>query len=479
LVKKGIIMNKQQYLILLVALWFGGQSVLAADLLSENLANPERRLSDLDTNTELARLAEKASHEGSVRVIAVFDQGLDAEAVENTESLSAQSSQIRQQQEALLKEVPIRRIKSIKFFTSFPFLAMTVDINELQRLRASPQVVQLVEDRINVLSRHELAIAQIGADVGWAMGHTGAGQSIAILDNGIDKNHPFLLNKVVGEACFSTRDPARRLVPLCSGRRTKQFGLNSAAVNCAFGDYQCTHGTFMAGIAAGNSLAPDLAGSGVAPHANIIAIKVASLITNRRICAPAGRCQVVLDSDALRGLDLVFRWRGFFSIAAVNISAGAVVPPRACLRTPIRRAVARLRAANIATIAASGNNGFVNRLTIPACIPGVVSVGAVDFLDQVWPLSNSATSLSLLAPGVNIGFPMPSVVPPGYELAGTGTSFAVPYVTGAWAVLKARKPSASVDEIWAILAGSGKPVMDPKNGLVRSRIQINQAHAAF
>lgn len=235
--------------------------------------------------------------------------------------------------------------------------------------------------------RHELAIAQIGADRGWEMGHTGAGQSIVIMDNGVDKNHPLLLNKVVAEACFSTNDPARRIAPLCGKRRTAHIGFNAAAVSCGSGDFDCTHGTFLAGLAAGNSLAPDLAGSGVAPHANIIAIKVTSLMTNRRVCAPAVRCQIALDSDVLRGLDLVFRWRGFFNIASVNLSLGVVVPPRRCNTTPTRRAVAKLRTANIATIAASGNNGFVDRLSSPACVPGVVSVGTSNTLDEVWPCS--------------------------------------------------------------------------------------------
>jgi subtilisin family serine protease len=187
----------------------------------------------------------------------------------------------------------------------------------------------------------------------------------------------------------------------------------------------------------------------------------------------------VLDSDVLRGLDLVFRWRRFFNIASVNLSVGALVPPRRCDATPIRRAVAKLRTANIATIAASGNNGFADRLTSPACVTGVVSVGATDTLDEVWPLTNNAPSLSLLAPGVEIGLPMPGVVPEGFEVAGSGTSFSAPFVSGAWAVLKARKPSAGVDEILAILAGTGKPLMDPRNGLLKPRIQIGQAHAAL
>jgi subtilisin family serine protease len=472
-------MKTHLLIIVLTALWFGCQSASGADPPTAVRPDSTPSLSSPDTSQEFERLTKKATREGSVRIVAVVDQDLDDDQDENLESLDVRSRQIREQQNALLKEVPIRQTRSIKRFKNLPFLAMSVDVNELQQLRASPHIAQVSEDKINFLLRHEFAIARIGADVGWTMGHTGAGQTIVIMDNGVDKNHPLLLNKVVGEACFSTRDPARRIAPLCNRRRTQQIGFNTAAVTCGFGDFDCTHGTFLAGLAAGNSLAPDLAGSGVAPNANIVAIKVSSLLTNRRACGPAGRCQVFLESDVLRGLDLVLRWRRFFNIASVNLSLGRIVPPRRCNATPIRQAVAKLRRANIATIAGSGNNGFTDRLLSPACVTGVVSVGATDTLDEVWPISNNAASLSLLAPGVEIGLPMPGVVPEGFEEVGTGTSFSAPFVSGAWAVLKARKPSAGVDEILGILAGTGKPVMDPRNGLVKPRIQINQAHAAL
>jgi len=43
--------------------------------------------------------------------------------------------------------------------------------------------------------------------------------------------------------------------------------------------------------------------------------------------------------------------------------------------------------------------------------------------------------------------------------------------------IKSHNPNASVDQILAALTNSGVPLFDPKNGIVRPRIQVNQAHA--
>ena len=52
---------------------------------------------------------------------------------------------------------------------------------------------------------------------------------------------------------------------------------------------------------------------------------------------------------------------------------------------------------------------------------------------------------------------------------------ATPHVAGAWAVLKTMIPTASVDQILTTLETTGKPITDPRNGLVKPRIQVDQA----
>ena len=50
--------------------------------------------------------------------------------------------------------------------------------------------------------------------------YTGQGQTVAILDTGVDKNHPFLRGKVVSEACYSHNIPASGVTSLCPGGAT-------------------------------------------------------------------------------------------------------------------------------------------------------------------------------------------------------------------------------------------------------------------
>ncbi len=163
----------------------------------------ETEISDSDPQAEFNRLSTKAIDEGSVQVMVVLKEQSDAFGLpQSLAQQEGEQTQIESQQDALMAEVPIRRANSIKRFTHLPFLGLSADADELKRLRASPQVAEIIEDKMNFPLSHEISIAKIGADAGWGLGYTGAGQTIAILDNGVDKNHPLLLNKVVKEACF-------------------------------------------------------------------------------------------------------------------------------------------------------------------------------------------------------------------------------------------------------------------------------------
>jgi hypothetical protein len=83
--------------------------------------------------------------------------------------------------------------------------------------------------------------------------------------------------------------------------------------------------------------------------------------------------------------------------------------------------------------------------------------------------------LKLLAPGSDI---YSSVTGGGYEFK-DGTSMATPHVAGAWAALKSKKPTATFDEVLAALTSTGLSITDPRNGLARPRIRLDQAAAAL
>ena len=348
---------------------------------------------------------------------------------------------------------------SARSYSTLPFVAMEVSPSELAALAADPQVVSISE---NIKLRANLAQsgALIRAPQAWSAGYTGAGQTVAIIDTGVDKTHPFLAGKVVSEACYSTA--------YCPG------GTSSTAVGsgrpCPLTE-PCAHGTHVAGIAAGRGSAA----SGIAKDATIIAIQVFSPDED-----DPGEA-ITWFSDVLAGLNRVFELRGSFNIASVNLSLGGYRATRTCDRVypAMTAAIANLRSAGIATIVASGNAGWTDSTNFPACISQVVSVGAVSDsnwgtcfdglptgVDKVACYSNTASFLSLLAPGSLITSSVPGG---GYE-SWHGTSMATPHVTGAWALMRQKFPDAPVSEILAAFQASGKMVADDRT--VQSRRPI-------
>ena len=125
---------------------------------------------------------------------------------------------------------------------------------------------------------------------------------------------------------------------------------------------------------------------------------------------------------------------------------------------------------------ASGNDYHKDAIAFPACISTAISVGATGDgtgsvpLDSVGDFSNSASFLSLLAPGELIN----SSVPGGAFVNLPGTSMAAPHVAGAWAVLKSKKPTATVDEVFIALRDTGVPITD-SNGITKPRIKVDAA----
>ena len=186
------------------------------------------------------------------------------------------------------------------------------------------------------------------------------------------------------------------------------------------------------------------------------------------------------DSHWIQGLERVLELSDSFDIAAVNLSLGRMLTESENCDSEfpaVKEAMDNLRAAGIATVAASGNAGSPAAIDFPACISSAVSVGSTDdgsretTPDAVSDFSNSSPLLDLLAPGRWI-----TTSTLGDEFHPyRGTSLAAPHVTGAWAVLKSKAPGASVADLLTVLEVTGIPTADPRNDLVRPRIQVDAA----
>ncbi len=102
-------------------------------------------------------------------------------------------------------------------------MVLTINEQERQALEASGQVTQVFEDKPYPPALF-ISVPHIQGDKVWDLGFTGDGQTIAILDSGVDSSHPFLQNKVVKEACFSSTDPDEGSASVCPNGQGEQIG---------------------------------------------------------------------------------------------------------------------------------------------------------------------------------------------------------------------------------------------------------------
>jgi hypothetical protein len=390
-------------------------------------------------------------------------------ALGTVDAVLGQRQRIEFQRSRLLSRLPAGAYQLMRQYQTVPYVALDVDASALAVLEAlGSDVVKVVDDEI---LRPSLAqsVPLIQADQAWAAGYDGTGQMVAILDTGVDSTHPFLADKVVDEACYSS-SVAGRSQTFCPNGLSQQLG-PGAAVPCPLPD--CIHGTHVAGIAAGNGATAGQSFSGVAKGAQVMAIQVFTEVTDPASCGGAAPCVGAFSSDIVAGLERVYNRAGTYNIAAVNMSLGGGSFPVPCDGQPYKPAIDNLRSIGIATVVAAGNGSSTTDLTSPGCISTAVSVGATDKSDVVASFSNVSSFMSLFAPGVSIT----SSVPGGGYHAYSGTSMATPHVTGTWAVLKQAVPNAGVGLILDALQQTGLPITDSRPGgtVTKPRIRVFEA----
>jgi hypothetical protein len=216
--------------------------------------------------------------------------------------------------------------------------------------------------------------------------------------------------------------------------RLRRFDIGSGL----FPDAADGHGTAVASLAAGMS--PDA--QGIAPAAVILSIRVTAADGLSDAFTLASAIQAAVEQGA----------------RVLNISLGAY-QESAVLTRAIDFATSRN-----ALIVASAGNDQAAQLTWPAADPRVLSVGAVDGVDQQVFFSNSGEQLRLTAPG----FGILTAWTGQQRVLMDGTSASAPVVTGGIAAMMSENPGLSPGDAAALLqrfaSDGGAPGRDPAYG---------------
>ncbi|WP_455675412.1 S8 family peptidase [Pradoshia sp.] len=225
--------------------------------------------------------------------------------------------------------------------------------------------------------------------------------SVAVIDTGLDKNHPELKNKI--KSSYNAINP----------------------INAPKADF---HGTHVAGIIAGEKN-NGVGGYGVNPQSDIISIDV----FNRDIFTS--------DYTVAEGILQAIKKK----VKVINMSLGSYYS------SPIMEAaVEKARKAGIVMVASAGNEGADFPL-YPASYAGVISVGAVDKNKTLTEYSSYGVSTDLVAPGDNIYAPTYSLEKKSTFETLSGTSMAAPMVTGTVSLLLSKYPKLNASQVEYIL----------------------------
>ena len=292
----------------------------------------------------------------------------------------------------------------------------------------------------------------INADDAWSSGYNGNGQTICVIDTGINYSHPDLGG--------------------CLGSGCKVIGGYNYVDGNSDPMDDHGHGTHVAGIIISGQL---ISTDGVANGANIVALK-------------AGDDDADYEDEAIRNsLIWCYNNRNTYNISVVSMSIGLFNGWGPCGEDVVDAQINNLYNANIPIIAAAGNDGNMEEVSYPACNSQTISVGSVydadvgsmspctltwygfcvwdcedetTFADKIVCNSNRGSLLDLLAPGCRIT----STDINGEYSTHCGTSMSTPMVAGAIALMLDKNsssntdPTLTPDEILTILQNTGVPV---------------------
>ena len=315
-----------------------------------------------------------------------------------------------------------------------------------EALRHNPRVASVQPDTAvyltDLLPRGVDRVAawdQAGTDGAYQQGFRGNGARIAILDTGIDLDHPDLVGGIdagLGTNCINDTLPP----------------------NDGHG-----HGSHVSGTAASPYNGVGMVG--IAPEARLVPVKVFDDTGNSAesiiLCGLDHIIGLNSDGDASNDVDVA------------NMSFGEQRAWGDCSSDPLHGAICRAHGAGIILVGGAGNSAADAGSFVPAAYPEVIGVSAMaDFdgapgglagcpfvfeifwfeCDDSFALFSNYGPVDVIAPGVQ---EYSTWAGGGYQTS-SGTSMAAPHITGIAALMAAAAPGISPDAALAALLASGE-----------------------
>jgi predicted nucleic acid-binding Zn-ribbon protein len=399
-------------------------------------------------------LLREVTLRGSARAILVLDESLEL----GGRPLSLFIGERLDAQKPLLDELLAAKVPVLRRHWLIDAITVELDRTSLAFVSSLHRVKAVMLDRqyqlptpkmepleISVQPLVDVGRVAVEADKMNRMGFTGAGIQVAVIDTGIQNNHPYLQRG--GSSVVKA-----------------QYNADGSTV-----DYCHWHGTHVAGIIA--SQHPQY--RGVAPGADIYDVIV--------FCRFAPRFIIALDSDIIAGIE--WSLKGPDGIAGtaddadiINMSLGDIAYPWVMgqlARDPLVVAIENAVKAGVMVVISAGNAGpggySINQLCLARralCVGASDDKGTPDIKDDVvasfssrGPLPWDVVAPDIVAPGVDIISTVPTDVSPSGLRSASGTSMAAPHVAGVAALLKQASPGWSPEDVKTALMNTAADII--------------------
>jgi len=393
----------------------------------------------LQAAPDYAGIRKNLQEKGRVVVCVVLTDAPQADSRLSVAPLERRMRRYRASQQRFLSELGEKGYSLRYRFRYSPVLALELEdealLDQLSRMESIRNLRVDQQGGAALIESRRMVRANEAQD----LGISGIGRTVAVLDSGVDNDHPDLIEGLLAE-------------------HGKRFLSQGGDVSEDFDDDN-GHGTHVSGILASRG---HVTTAGIAPEASIIPVKV---LDSRNVGWFTDWAAGIEHAVSLHQQD------NGISIDVINMSlASHSLYTESCedANEAIAGAVAAARELGVLVLAASGNNGSLNSLALPSCMQNVVSVGSIHDTNPggISDFTNRSALLELLAPGEIII----SAGAGGGNESISGTSQAAPHIAGAVCLMLEANPGLSPEQLVGALKSTGISVTDDNSGITTPRL---------